>query len=83
MVRLFRGTTLPQLADYPTDRLCGVSSDRFNRSQVCDQRLQGAGCPSDHCSRRNYLLPGHLHIPLHIRDDADIWEGEYLYYRQN
>ena len=81
MVRFVRGTLLFQLISWPINRLRGVSCDRYSRGQVRDPGLQDAKSPSDHSPRRNFILPGHLHVSLRIRGVIVIWEGEHLDYR--
>jgi len=75
---LFFQSTLPsRLTDRPTNRHLGVPGGRCPRGQVWAQGLQDAEDSSDHCSRRNCILLGHLHVSFRIRDDTTIGEGEH------
>ena len=77
MVLFFQSTLPSQLADRPTDRHFGIPGGRCPRVQVWAQGLQDAEDSSDHCSRRNRVLPGHLHVSLRIRDDTAVGKGEH------
>ena len=78
MVLLFPGTRPPQLTDRLANRHFGVLAGRCPRAQVWDQGLQNAEDLPDHCSRRNCILSGHLHVSLRIRDDTAVGKGEHL-----
>jgi len=78
MVLLFPSVLPPQLTDRPTNRHFGFPGGRRPRVQVWAQGLQDAEDSSDHCSRRNCILPGHLHVTFCIRDDTAVGEGEHI-----
>ena len=81
MVLHFPSTLSSRLTDGLTNRHFGIPSGRCPRAQVWAQGLQDAEDSPDHCSRRNCLLSGHLHVSLRIRDDTTVGEGEYLIIR--